>query len=432
METLTAGTSGSSRRLSRDALAFGIVFGLVYVGLVVLFHQHTPRLFEHLDQLFDSDLGLWTIDIARPQGPHTPTTVHPLFMLFFKPLGTALRALLKSADIRLAARLAAALLCAVAGGAAVASFRVLLQRLGVAPARARLWTLVFALSATQIVFSSLPESFAFSALSLILVFVVAAGEKPGGAAGIAAGVFSFGVTVTNLGAVALARASAFAWPHEGRRALGATARHLLVVLVAASALAIVQWAAYPRARPFFVPEVPGGAYQRSFIRSAAPAFLAARATEVASHLLFTGLATPHVETRRTSTARVVVDFGPQPLLRSRWSSGAHAVLWGVLLVFAARGLRRHAGPRRRVVAALVAWLGGQAALHFVFGTSLFLYSAHWVFALVAVAAAGLEGEAVRGVGRARLVQGAALLLAALQLAANGGLVSDIVSIYSGR
>jgi hypothetical protein len=74
----------------------------------------------------------------------------------------------------------------------------------------------------------------------------------------------------------------------------------------------------------------------------------------------------------------------------------------------------------------------QAALHFVFGTSLFLYSAHWVFALVAVAAAGLEGEAVRGVGRARLVQAAALLLASLQLAANGGLVSDIVRTYSGR
>ena len=432
MRTAKTEEGGSNRGLVGDALAFGIVFGLVYAGLAVLFHQQTPRLFEGLDQLFDSDLGLWTIDIARPQGPHTPTSVHPLFMLFFKPLGTALRALLKAADVRLAARLAAALLCAAAGGTAVASFRILLQRLGVPPARARPWTLVFALSATQIVFSSLPESFAFSALSLILVFVVAAGERPGGAAGVAAGVFSFGVTVTNLGAVALARASAFAWPHEGRRALASTTRHLLIVLAVASALAVVQWVAYPRARPFFVPEVPGGAYQRSFIRSAEPAFLAARATEVASHLLFTGLATPHVEERPTSTARVVVDFGPRPLLRSRWSSGAHAVLWGVLLVLAARGLRRHAGPRRKVVAALVAWLGAQTALHFVFGTSLFLYSAHWVFALVAVAAAGLEGEAARGVGRARLVQAAALLLASLQLAANGGLVSDIVRIYSGR
>lgn len=427
-----ADAGGSGGRLAREALTLGIVSFLVYAGLAILFFQQTPRLFEHLDQLFDSDLGLWTIDIARPQGPHTPTTVHPLFMLFFKPLGTALRALLKLADVRLAARLAAALLCAVAGGAAVASFRILLQRVGVPAVRARPWTLVFGLSAAQIVFSSLPESFAFSALSLILVFVVAAGEKPGGTAGIAAGVFSFGITVTNLGAVALARATEFAWPHEGRRGLAATARHVLVVLLIAAGLSVVQWVAYPRARPFFVPEVPGGAYQRSFIRSATPPFLAARATEVASHLLFTGLATPHAETRTTNTARIVVDFGPQPLLRSRWSSGAHAALWGVLLVFAARGLRRHAGPRRSVVVALGAWLGVQAALHFVFGTSLFLYSSHWVFALVAVAAVGLEAEALRGAGRARLVQTAALALACLQVAANGSLVSDILRIYSGR
>ena len=418
------------RRATGEAFALAFVFGLAYSGLALVFFHRTPHLFEHLDQLFDADFGLWTIDLARPQGPHTPTSVHPLFMLFFKPLGTALRALLKLADVRFAARLAAALLCAIAGGAAVGSFRILLQRLGVPAERARPWTLVFALSATQIVFSSLPESFAFSALSLILVFVVAAGARPTWTATIAAGVFSFGVTVTNLGAVALARASAFAWPRETRRALAAAARHLLVVLLVAAAFATLQWVVYPRARPFFVPEVPGGAYQRSFIRSAAPSFLAARATEVASHLLFMGLATPHVETRRTDTGRVVVDFGPWPLLRPRWSSGAHMVLWAVLLVLAARGLRRHAGPRRNVVAALVAWLCVQAALHFVFGTSLFLYSGHWVFALVAVVAIGLEAEASRSTSRGHLVQALALGLAALQGAANGSLVSDIVRIYS--
>ena len=52
--------------------------------------------------------------------------------------------------------------------------RLLLDRLGVHPSRARGFTLVFGLSATQVVFSSLPETHAFSALGLVLVFLVSA------------------------------------------------------------------------------------------------------------------------------------------------------------------------------------------------------------------------------------------------------------------
>jgi hypothetical protein len=430
MPPAAKGEPRSDRRPPGEALGFALIFTFAYAALAVFFFQQTPRLFEHLDQLFDADLGLWTIDLARPQGPHTPTSVHPLFMLFFKPVGTLLRQLLRGTGVRLAARLAAALLCAVAGGAAVGAFRVLLDRLGVPAVRARSWTLVFALSATQIVFSSLPESFAFSALSLILVFAVAAGPRPAGAASVVAGVFSFGITVTNLAAVALARASSLEWHQGARRALGVVGRHLAVVLFAAAGLGIVQWLVYPRARPFFVPEIPGAAYQRSFIRSASPSFLAARSAEVASHLLFTGLAAPRVVARQTSTARVVTDFAPRPLLRPRWSSATHGILWAGLLVLAARGLMRRSRLRRPVVVALVAWLAVQAGMHLVFGTSLFLYSGHWVFAVVAVAAVGIEGEVSRGTLGGRLVQALALLLAALQAAANGTLVSDIVEIYS--
>ena len=79
---------------------------------------------------------------------------------------------------------------------------------------------------------------------------------------------------------------------------------------------------------------------------------------------------------------------------------------------------------------LIAWLGVQAALHLVFGTSLFLYSGHWVFALVAVAAAGLEAEASRAAGRGRLLVALLLGLAVLQAAANASLVLDVLRIFS--
>jgi hypothetical protein len=88
-------------------------------------------------------------------------------------------------------------------------FRILRHRLGEPDARSRPWALVFAVSATQIVFSSLPESFAFSALSLIIVFAVAAGPRPTEAVRVAAGVFSFGITVTNL-----AEGPSRSWPNS--------------------------------------------------------------------------------------------------------------------------------------------------------------------------------------------------------------------------
>ena len=209
----------AKRRLLREALAFGLAFVLAYAALAALFFHRTPRLFEHLDQVFDADLGLLTVDLTRPQGPHERTHVHPLLVLLFNPLGSALRELLRRSGVDLAGRLAAGLVCAAAGGAAVGAFRVLLHRLGVRPGLARACTLVFGLSATQIVFSSLPESFALSALSLILVFAVAARPRAAEASRTAAGVVCFGVNIVNLAAVALARAAALDWRGNLRRAL---------------------------------------------------------------------------------------------------------------------------------------------------------------------------------------------------------------------
>jgi hypothetical protein len=80
----------------------------------------------------------------------------------------------------------------------------------------------------------------------------------------------------------------------------------------------------------------------------------------------------------------------------------------------------------------VTWLAVQAGLHLVFGTSLFLYSGHWVFAVVAVAALGLEVEASASIARGRAVQAMAITLVVLQAAANASLVADIVRLYSRR
>jgi len=420
--------------VGREALALGLLFGLLYAGLALRLHSE-PRLFVHLDQIFDADLGLWTIDLARPQGPHERTTIHPLSVLLLNPLGSALRWLLQTLGVPFAARLAAALLCAVAGGAAVGVFRVLVHRLGVPSARAWAWTLVFATSASQIVFASVPESFVFSALSLLVVFTLAGGPGTRETSRVAAGVASFGITITNLGAVALARAASLPWRTQRRRAAAVLARHVAVVLLVTALLSVVQAAVYPTARPFFLPEPLGKAYRLAFVGSLAPRALAARGVEVASQLGFVCLAAPEVTVRQTDVSGTKVDFPPIPWRDLRPAGAAHAVLWALLLVVAAWGLGRplaFPASSRGLVAALLLWLGAQAALHLVFGTSLFLYSEDWTFALVALAAAGVESAVGRRHRGPAVVAAALVAIVALQVTANAGLVADILDVFARR
>jgi hypothetical protein len=101
------------------------------------------------------------------------------------------------------------------------------------------------------------------------------------------------------------------------------------------------------------------------------------------------------------------------------------VIWGVLLVLAIPGLARRREP---LVAALGLWVALQAALHLFFGTSLFLYSGQWTFAVVALAATGME----RAPGAPRIADAAPFVLAGLQALTNGPLLLEILRVFAGR
>ena len=440
-DTLPAKTAPGTRAsraagLPCESLWFALAFVLIYATLATLLFRHAPLLFSDLDRAFDADLGSWTIDLARPQGPHVRTRIHPLAVLLLNPLGSAIRAVLRASNVGLAARLAAQLLCAVAGGLAVGAFRALLARLDLSAPRARLWTLLFATSATQVVFSSLPESYAFSALSLLTVFVVAAGRRPAGWARLAAGVFAFGLTITNLVGVALARASDLDW-RRGWRSLRTCAAHAVAVLLAASALSLVQRAVYPTAALFFVPQGAVQSYATAYLFVPETALEAAdRFAGVVSHVGFACLAAPELQILDPQTPRVVARFADIAFLTPTPVSAVHWLLWSFVLFHAVRGTVSR-GPdgatagddrSRRVVGALWLWLGFVVALHYAFGTWLFLYSGHWVFALVAVAAWGIEARPrpARRTATALLV-----VLVALQVAAQVGLVARLLAVFSG-
>ena len=117
-----------------------------------------------------------------------------------------------------------------------------------------------------------------------------------------------------------------------------------------------------------------------------------------------------------------MDF-PDPSLAALRPEGAvHAVLWTVLLLLAGRGLVR---VREPLPLALLLWLALQAALHLVFGTSLFLYSCQWTFALAALAAVGTDR-----LGPARALDLSLLALVGLQAVANTSFLLEVLRVFA--
>jgi hypothetical protein len=396
-------------------------FLLLYSTVGVAFHRNAPMAFAYLDQLFDADVPSRVIDLTRFAGPHHRTQYHPLLLLFLNPVGVALRAALRAVGTEQAGRLAAILLCASAGALGVAAFFRLLRKSALDAGTAAAWSVVFGLSASQLFFSVFPESWVFSTLALLLLFG-AAGRAP---ARVAAGVFAFGMAVTNVVAVALARPQPDDGTASGRGVLRERALYVLAVLAVAAALSLVQTAVYPGTASFWSVSGLARDDRLSFVWPGHPRDVVARVSELVPHFFGWSLAPPRTVIL-SDGSRTVVDFPRAGGARPRPLGLVHALVWGSLLVAAVLGARRTRSWRRPIVASLLLWTLALGALHLVFGTSLFLYSGQWTFAVVALVALSLDPA--EGLPRKALLA-ALLALAVLQVATNSGLLLEIARAF---
>ncbi len=417
--------SGRAAR-SDLVLACGLFGGfvLLYAACGLAFHRTSPRAFAYLDQLFDADIPSRIIDLTRFSGPHHRTQFHPLFVLLLNPLGVALKAVLRAFGAEHAGRLAAILMCGSAGAAGVAVFFALLRRSGLAAAAALPWTLVFGFSASQVFSSVFPESWVFSTLAVLLLFAL--DERP--ATRLAAGVVAFGMAVTNLAAVFLARASSLDWTRERQSALRVLAVHLLLVLSATGVLSLLQTSLYAGTAPFWGVSGLLRDDRLSFVWPRHARELVARGGDLAVHFLAWNLAAPRTVIH-ADELRTVVDFPPGASNAFRPSGVAHGALWGALLAAAiVQGARTGSWRRPRFIA-LGLWTLAHAALHLVFGTSLFLYAGQWTFAVLAMAALLLDPGTSAHAPRS-LVPASLLVLATLQVVTNAAFFVEIARAFA--
>ena len=390
-----------------------VCVGALYFGIGWSFLE-TDVFLDDAD-LFDADIRRVVHDLARRDGWHYRTKVHPLFVLFFNPLGLAL----KTWIVR--PRPVALLLNAAAGALGVVLFRELVARLGVERLRGALWTAAFAVSASQVFFGVFPETFAFSGASLLLLFVVFAMSRASRARELWAALVAFGITSTNLVAVLLLAFLRLPAGTPARKALARAALVGITVVSAAAALGLLQKRYSARTELFFLPssfaEEAGYTFRPQSVAAAAE-----RAGELVRSVLFSSLAAPSLVVERPGGLPPVARFGG-------WTaaSGAHALVWAGLSLAGATALRRRAWCAQPLVRALALWVGFNLALHSLYGATFFLYSAHWTFAVLALAASALEAGST---DRHRNAASAAVLaLVGLQVWTNGSLLFELHRLY---
>ena len=205
------------------------------------------------------------------------------------------------------------------------------------------------------------------------------------------------------------------------------ARAVAFVVLVAAALALLQQAVFPGARPFFIPGPLGEGYTSAVARPSSAAEIAERTAMVGAHMVFVGMAAPQVNEPSARRGTLVFDGSPIPVPRP--AGAAHGVLWAGLVGMALWGLRRGGGEAWTVRIALMGWLGFVGVLYLFFGASLFLFSGQWVFAVVALTAAGLEALALGKTGD-RVVSAVVVVSVALQTVANASLVGEVMRTFS--
>jgi len=170
-------------------ISLAFFFFLIYLYIGSQINQFT---FSHTDNLFDADISSWTKRIADPdawslemRGPH------PFAYFIFRPFGWFLYFVTK--DPSLAARL----FNAGAGAAGVFLAWLFVQREFGNKVYAFLASALLGISASHFFFSSVVDTYIFSALALILFVYLAQGGRYSMSTLITSGVLTFGITLTN-------------------------------------------------------------------------------------------------------------------------------------------------------------------------------------------------------------------------------------------
>jgi hypothetical protein len=384
-------TSGKSAVASRvgdwsPGLALGLVVALL---ALVTFHRLDPRLLAvptGNDVWFEGDLPTVFRNLTNRWSDQTRNANHPLFPLF----GTVPVGALRTAGLTPLGAVSA-FVAAVAGAWAAVLYATL-RLSGLRALDATIFTVAGAASAAAMFWLTVPECAALGSLTVLIALlaaVLADRGRLGSTAEVLASAATLSITVTHW----LAGLLLVLRRHRPLEALQLTVNAFAIVV----ALWSIQRVVVPSA-DFFI----GYAGHSGFIlrpESCSPSCVVTVLTTHAAVM-------PEISTRAEPKWGDVMTIQRAGLGSGGAIAVAARLAWLGLLACGAASVR-HLSPTLRLVA--LGGLGGQLALHVVYGEETFLYTLSAMPLLIVIASAATKSAARRAV----------LLLAVVFIAAGG-------------
>ncbi|APW58832.1 hypothetical protein BSF38_00236 [Paludisphaera borealis] len=322
------------------------------------------------ERLFQSDGWRVVSDMIDVSGVHYRGTVHPMFCVFTMPITNLMIHLFGTS------RIGAILVLNAATAVAWVVLLYVTQRNLDCTRRSSLLICSLAMASAGFLFwFPVPETYPLGSLSLLVCFAVAALARRlpiSQSALVAAGVFSFGVTITNWMA-GLALAVCFKSPRNVASSVALT----LVILLGGWS---VQKMVFPYPPKLFLKP---GAVQGEVNYMFHPDSGGAK-ERLRGELLSPVVLPPIRQTRELPSGRALSVQGFSDVLKSPVGTAA-SLGWMILLGLGVVALARGPAPSRfrRVLGAVLA---GQLVLHLIYGEETFLYALHFLPILMLVVA----------------------------------------------
>ncbi len=372
-------------RENLPGILLSVAFVLVYLRFALILNNFGVA---QVDNLFDADVGSWMRRIAfddvrdfEMRGPH------PFTYFIFRPFGRTLNLFTQDPIF------SAILLTALVGGLCVYLMWLLVKRKFESKTYAFLMAALLGVSASHFAFGSIIETYIYSALALVLFCLLVVDERTSLGALVAAGVLTFGITLTNLiqnlFAFIVARPR---WREIIRFAGWTIAISLLLTYVHAYI--------YPASKIFFlVPDVQNEEKFFLNIFLMEDWRLKGRIFYLVRTLFFYSVIAPKVFILTDEVGATIPEFRfykISPGIFHQTDYGGMGqfliILWALILavsglVFLWRLIRER---KLELPLALVLCLFFNFAIHINYGQELFLYSPDWTYALILFVAYGLS------------------------------------------
>lgn len=366
----------------------GILLALSFFAVYLYFGLRLNQLgAAQVDNLFDADVGSWMRRISAPnvrdfemRGPH------PFAYFIFRPFGWLLNLFTKSPA------LSAILLNTFSGGVSVFLAWLFVKRRFQSGVYAFLIAVLLGLSTSHLVFGSVVETYIFSALTLILFYVLLQNNPSTMASLVFASVLTFGITFTNfvqnsIGFIIL------------RPRWKDVSRFIAWTISISIILSFLHTAVYPSSKLFLLPSSAENEFKFFTGISNLPDWrIVGRMTQLVRTFSLYTVVAPKVFVLREEVGSYIPEFRFYKLVPGTFSHSGYdglgqilVIAWVFMLLVAGwMGLSSLIRTRKADVSlAFGLCITFNFILHIDYGQELFLYSPNWAYALVFFVAFGL-------------------------------------------